>query len=161
MFTRFSDLERTFAAMEEARRRMGRFFGDYYDDSGWPRAALSDNVAGLFGSQFRAAWPEVNFFDKPSALVLIAEVPGLSEKDLNIAINQDVLSLSGERKQDAPAGYAVHRQERLPVKFSRSFKLPCKVDLDKVTATAKDGILTITMPKAPESQPRQITVKAQ
>lgn len=161
MFTRFRDLERTFSAMDEARRRMDRLFDEYYDDRGWLRGALFDDAGNSFGLRPRAAWPPVNLFDKQAALVLTAEVPGLSEKDVHIAINQDVLSLSGERKPDAPQKYAVHRQERLPVKFSRSFKLPCKIDLEKVTATVKDGILTITLPKVPEAQPRQITVSAQ
>jgi HSP20 family protein len=161
MFTRFRDLERTFSAMDEARRRMDRLFDEYHDDGGWLRGALVDDTGSPFGFRTRAAWPSVNLFDKQTALVLTAEVPGLSEKDVHIAINQDVLSLSGERKQDAPANYAVHRQERLPVKFSRSFKLPCKVDLENVTASIKDGILTITLPKVPEAQPRQITVSAQ
>jgi len=161
MFTRLRDLERTFSAMDEARRRMDRLFDEYYDDKGWLRGAFFDDAGRPFGVQVGTVWPAVNLLDKQAALLLTAEVPGLSEKDVRIAINQDVLSLSGERKQDAPQNYAVHRQERLPVKFSRSFKLPCKVDLEKVTATVKDGILTITLPKVPEAQPRQITVSAQ
>lgn len=161
MFTRFRDLERTFSAMDEARRRMDRLFYEYHDDGGWLRGPVVDDVNHLFGLRTKAPWPSVNLFDKQTALVLTAEVPGLSEKDVQIAINQDVLSLSGERKPDAPQGYAVHKHERVPVKFSRSFKLPCRIDLDKATATVKDGILTITLPKMPEAQPRQITVSAQ
>jgi HSP20 family protein len=68
--------------------------------------------------------------------------------------------MSGERKPDESQGYYVHRQERVPVKFSRSFSLPCKVDPEKSTATLKNGVLTITLPKATSAQPRQITVKA-
>lgn len=161
MFTRFRDLERTFSAMDKARRRMDRLFDESYEDGGRFRGALFDDTATPFGLRARAAWPSVNLFEKQAALVLTAEVPGLSEKDVHIAINQDVLSLSGERRPDAPQDYAVHRQERLPVKFSRGFKLPCKIDLEKVTATVKDAILTITLPKVPEAQPRQITVTAQ
>jgi HSP20 family protein len=147
--------------MDEAHRRMHRLFHESHDEGGRLRSALFDDLASPVGRYVRTGWPAVNLFDKPSALVLTAEVPGLSEKDLKIAINQDVLSLSGERQADVPQGYTAHRQERIPLKFSRSFKLPCKVDLEKVTATTKDGILTITLPKVPEAQPRQITVKAQ
>ena len=83
----------------------------------------------------------------------------MTEKDIQLSIHQDVLTLSGERKQEVPQGYFVHRQERAPLKFARSFTLPCKVDPEKSTATLKDGVLTITLPKAPEAQPRQISVK--
>ena len=69
--------------------------------------------------------------------------------------------MRGERKPDAPQGAFVHRQERAPVKFSRSFALPCKVDPEKSGATLKNGVLTITLAKASEAQPRQIAVKVQ
>jgi len=55
----------------------------------------------------------------------------------------------------------VHRQERAPFKFSRSFTLPTKIDSDKTSAAMKDGVLTITLPKAPEAQPRQIVIRVQ
>jgi HSP20 family protein len=71
-----------------------------------------------------------------------------------------VLTVTGERRADAPEGYSVHRQERLPARFSRGFQLPVKVDGAGITAALKDGVLTVTMPKAAESQPRQITVKS-
>lgn len=58
-----------------------------------------------------------------------------------------MLTLKGERKSEAPKGYAAHRRERAPVQFSRSFALPCKVDLEKTTALIKDGVLTVTMAK--------------
>jgi HSP20 family protein len=61
---------------------------------------------------------------------------------------------------DAPEGYAVHRQERAAINFARSVSLPCQVDTDKVAAHVKDGLLTVTMEKSKEAQPRQITIKA-
>ncbi|MCK6588252.1 MAG: Hsp20/alpha crystallin family protein, partial [Polyangiaceae bacterium] len=72
----------------------------------------------------------------------------------------DVLTLKGERKSDAPQGYTAHRRERAPIQFARSFSLPCRVDLEKTSAVVKDGLLTVTMAKAPEAQPRQIQVQA-
>ena len=59
-----------------------------------------------------------------------------------------------------PSGYTAHRRERAPVQFARSFALPCKVDIEKTAAVIKDGVLTVTMAKAPEAQPRQIQVQA-
>ena len=128
--------------MDELRARMDRMYGDY----GEPQAAVS--------------FPRISLFDNGSGLTLKAEVPGLSEKDIQLTINQDVLTLAGERKPDAPEGYSVHRQERAPVKFSRSFTLPCRINPETAQATLKDGVLTVTLPKAAEAQPRQITVKA-
>jgi HSP20 family protein len=59
-----------------------------------------------------------------------------------------------------PEGYSVHRQERTASRFSRSFTLPCAVNGDAISASLEHGVLTVTLPKAPESQPRQITVKS-
>lgn len=161
MTTRISDVDRTFAAMDELRRRMERVF-DEYDGRAGQGAARAFFEPFEFGFQQRpvATWPRVSVYDTGSALVLYAEVPGLKESDIKIEVAQDVLSLSGERKADAPEGYAVHRRERPPVKFARSLALPCKVDVEKATATVADGILALTLPKSPEAQPRQITVKA-
>ena len=93
--------------------------------------------------------------------LLTAEVPGLGENDIQISATMDSLTIAGERKAAAPEGYAAHRQERGALRFARSFALPAKIDVDKVSASVKNGVLTVTMPKHPESQPKAITVKAQ
>jgi HSP20 family protein len=144
MFGYWNDFERTFAVMEELRRRMEQAGGD------WDTGALE--TAG--------GWPRMTLWDGGRELLLTADVPGLSEKDVQLQLTEDVLTISGERKVTAPEGYSVHRQERLPARFSRSFTLPSKVNGDAISAALKDGVLTVTLPKAPESQPRQITVKA-
>ena len=90
-----------------------------------------------------------------------ALVPGLSEKEIQISGNQEVLTISGERKVDAPEGYSVHRRERGNVRFSRSFTFPCRLDMERASASVKDGVLTIKLAKAAEAKPRQITVTAQ
>jgi HSP20 family protein len=138
----WSDIDRTFSMLDELRWRMNQLF----NESGEGRAA--------------AVFPRLNLFDTGSALLLKADVPGLSEKDVELTINQDVLTLSGERKADAPEGYSVHRQERTPIKFSRSFTLPCRINPENASASIKNGVLTVTLAKAAEAQPRQISVKA-
>lgn len=160
MLTRFSDIDRTFAAMDQLRRRMDRLFDEYEParQRDAVRANLADEAERLWS---RGRWPRLSLADAGSSLVVKAEVPGLTEKDVQISIHQDVLTLSGERKHDMPEGYYVHRQERAPIKFARSFTLPCKVDSEKSTATLKNGVLTLTLAKAPEAQPRQIAVKVQ
>ena len=158
MLTRFSDIDRTFAVMDQLRRRMDRLFDEYEPARGQGalRPNLADEAERLWG---RGRWPRLSLSDAGQSLLLKAEVPGLTEKDIQLSIHQDVLTMSGERKQDVPEGYFVHRQERTPLKFARSFTLPCKVDPEKSAATLKDGVLTITLSKAPEAQPRQINVQ--
>lgn len=138
-----SDFEKTFAAMDDFRRRMERFVESE------PETAFA----------VRSAWPRVSMYDMGASFLLQADVPGLREKDVQLQLTQDVLTLSGERKVEVPQGYSVHRQERAPVRFSRSVALPVKVNGDQISATLKDGVLTVTLPKSPESQPRQIVVK--
>jgi len=150
MLTRWNDHSRKLAALEEFRRSFGRAF----EETELPRWAEGTNTWSV------KSWPTLNMYDEGNALVLDAEVPGLSEEDIHLSINQNVLSISGERMVDAPKDYAVHRQERRAHKFARSVSLPCQVDTEKVGAHVKDGLLTVTMEKAEEAQPRHITIKA-
>jgi len=146
MLTYWMDMNDPFRALENVRRRMDQVLRDY-DETAIGRA--------------RATYPRASLRDTKDAFVLTAEVPGLAEGDINITATMDSLTLSGERKSPAPEGYAVHRQERGALRFARSFALPAKIDVEKITAGLKLGVLTVTMPKHPESQPKAITVKAQ
>ncbi len=152
MLSRFDDLDRTFATMDHLRRRMDRLFDDFE-----PGRARGRGVERLWSGGF----PRLSFADAGASLVLEADLPGLGEKDVQLSLHQDVLTISGERRADAPQGWFVHRQERAPVKFSRSFTLPCKIDPEKSAATLKNGVLTLTLVKAQDAQPRQIAVRAQ
>ena len=145
----WDDIDRTFTAFDALRRRMDR----WYLDADGLRGALESGYA-------RQTWPRTNIYDNGKELVLRAEVPGLSEKDLQLTVAQEAIVLAGERKPDAPEGHSVHRSERGAWKFSRSFTLPIKIDPEKTTATVKNGILTVTLPKSAEAQPRKIAVKA-
>lgn len=148
----YQEFDRTFRNLDRLRRRMDRVFDEF---EGAPTRAL-DRGEALAASRF----PYVTFEDKGDKIELKGWLPGLAEKDVEIKLHQDVVTLSGERKNDAPAGYVVHRQERAEVRFSRSFSLPCKVDPEKTVATLKDGILTVSFGKAVEAQPRQIAIRA-
>jgi HSP20 family protein len=153
MFSRMSDFDQDFTWMDELRRRMERVW-DEVDPSARGRGWNSRPLAA-------SAWPRLNLYDAGSSLVLKADVPGLSEKDVQVTLNDGGISISGERKVAAPEGYSTHRQERGSVQFSRSLSLPCKVDAEQTSATVKNGVLTITLTKAPEAQPRQISVRTQ
>lgn len=132
--------------MQHLRRMMDRFFDEADRDFVW-------------GAE-RHQWPRTTLFNQGDTWVLTAEVPGLTEQDISLSVHQDVLTLSGERKSPELQGYTTHRKERPTLKFSKSFSLPTKVDLEKVTAMVKDGILTVTLPKSPEVKARQIQIKS-
>jgi HSP20 family protein len=153
MLSRFSDLENTFALMDELRRRMDRVWDE--SEPSWQGAPSSPRI---FSAR---VFPRINVYDGGANLVLKADVPGLSEKDVEVTLNEGGLAISGERRVAPPEGYSTHRQERSHVKFSRTLQLPCKVNPDQTTASVKDGVLTITLAKAAEAQPRQIAVRAQ
>lgn len=121
-----------------------------------------DTAAGEIERDFVGAWyPPVDIFDKGSEIVLKAELPGLKKEDIGINVEDNLLTVRGERKREEEVkekGY--FRTERSYGSFSRSFKLPATVAADKIDAAYKDGVLTITLPKAEEAKPRQIEVNA-
>ena len=150
MLSRWTDFDRTFSLMDELRRRMVPVLSDF--------DAVEWTSPSLFGGA--ELWPRINLVDTESDIRIEAEVPGLTDKDVAVSLHQGVVTLSGERKTQAPEGYTAHRQERPSLKFSRSFNLPAKVDAEAAKASVKDGILTVVLPKTPESKPRQIAVTA-
>ncbi len=143
------DFDRTFHLMDLLRRRMDRMLDEYDDGAESPETR-----------SFTGTFPRTNLYDTGNALVLEADLPGLAEKDVTLSLANDVLTLSGERKTEVPQGTSVHRRERMPLEFSRSYALPVKVDPDKTNAVMKDGVLTVTLEKAPELKPRQISVRS-
>lgn len=126
------------------------------------RARLDQALRDLDDNQTRArpVWPRVNLYDRGEAFEVQAEVPGLREEDLDISATGESLTIKGERKVATPEGYTVHRSERGAHRFARTVAMPAKIDASEVSAALKDGILTVTLPKRPESKPRSITVKA-
>jgi HSP20 family protein len=153
MLTRFVPFDRTFTLMDEWRRHMDRALGDL-DFPSLPAGTFEDPW-----SLSEATWPRVNVHDTGTSLLFTAEVPGMKDQDLKIQLENDVLTVSGERKTAAPAGYTAHRRERGSASFTRAFTLPCKVDADRVNASLKDGVLSLEMPKVPEAKPRQIAIR--
>jgi len=103
------------------------------------------------------AAPRFSTEDNEQALVVVAEIPGYGPKDLNICLEEDVLTLRGERHEAVENGEAGSLTRTLS--FSRSLRLPCPVDQDQVEAVYKDGRLRITLPKCPPRGPRNVCVK--
>ncbi|MBN2105568.1 Hsp20/alpha crystallin family protein [bacterium] len=129
---------------------MNRLFDDFY-------------VRGSENVEPSTVWsPMVDISESDNEIVVVAELPGLQKEDVKIALQDNVLSLEGDKKQETvDKGKCYHRLERCYGKFQRSFVLPTAVKGDKVKAAYKDGILTITLPKAEEAKPKQIDISVQ
>lgn len=135
-------------------------FGRGHSPQGQLRREL-DRLLGDFERGVAPQSPEaVRFEDDGTNFVLRADVPGLTEKDFEINVAGNTLTLRGERKLEVPEGHSVHRRERREFRFAKSYQLPTRVDADKAVASLKHGVLTLTLPKVAEAQPRQISVKA-
>lgn len=116
------------------------------------------------GSSFRG--PAVDVRDEDGRFVIDAELPGLAEKDVKVEIENGVLILSAARKEEKNEetkeeikGLKWVRRERREFSFRRSFQLPDNADGERIDARLKDGVLTIEIPKKPESSPRLVPVK--
>jgi HSP20 family protein len=104
-------------------------------------------------------FPPVNVWEDEDHLFLEAELPGLSMESLEIYVKDKDLVLSGERKSDDREGASFHRRERGVGRFSRTLRLPINVNSENVEARLRDGVLSLTLPKAEEAKPRKIEVR--
>jgi HSP20 family protein len=131
---------------------------------------MQDRINRIFGEAYRGNddvlsrgdWmPPVDIFENDQhEIVLKAELPGISREDIDIRVENNLLTIRGERKhEDTVKQDAYHRVERVYGAFSRSFSLPSTVNTEKVTADFKDGVLTVALPAKEEAKPRQIQVK--
>jgi len=124
--------------------------------------AMNGFPFGAESGTLTAAWtPAVDVFEDKDAVKIIAELPGVKPDDVKISLENQALTVRGEKRQVAEEKTErVHRYERSYGVFERSFALPTTVDSEKVSATCQDGILTITVPKAERARPREIPVQA-
>jgi HSP20 family protein len=108
-----------------------------------------------------ADWaPRADISETDKIFCIKAEVPGIKSEDVKIDIDNHVLSIRGENKQEKEEeGKRFHRVERYYGSFARSFSLPENVDEEKIEATFKDGLLTLTIPKTEVKKPKAIEIK--
>lgn len=108
-----------------------------------------------------SAWvPATDIFEDTDGLKISVELPGLRPDDVKVTVENQTLTIRGEKKQVAEEKTTrVHRYERSYGVFERSFALPSTLDSDKVAAKFDNGVLTITLPKAEKAKPREISVK--
>jgi len=110
-------------------------------------------------TQLFSGWtPALDLYQNNDNLIAVVELPGMRKEDIEISLHDGMLTISGERKMETQEGDKAERSERYVGKFRRSITLPTRVDANKVSATYKDGILTVTLPKAEEAKPKQIQV---
>ena len=130
---------------------------------------LRDEINRLFESPFSNgnsdgfnAWsPALDLYEDKDNLVLRAEVPGMKKEDIDISLHENTVTISGERRDEKKyEGSETARDERFFGRFTRTLQLPKVVDATKVKAAYKDGILTVTLPKAEEAKPRQIQIQS-
>ncbi len=123
---------------------------------------LFDNFLGRpaqAGGMERVWAPAVDMYETKDELVVTAELPGLNEKDIHLSITGDMLSIRGERQWNQEVKQeSYYRGERWYGKFERTLPLPMSVQADKVTASYRDGVLTIKLPKVEEIKSKEIKI---
>ena len=132
----------------------------------WPHSDLGSLVADLFDSPSTTLsrngdfTPAVDILETDEAFVVQAQLPGLEKKDVKVEINNNTLTLSGERKKtDETKGENYHRIESVFGQFRRSFSLPTNIEAEKIEAKFKNGVLEVTVAKKPESKVRDIKIQ--
>ena len=136
------------------QQEMNRLFDDFFG-----RSALEP--FGAFRQGWNAFSPQVDVAETDSEIVVSAELPGLDDEDIEVSLARGLLTISGEKKQEKEKkGRNYYHVERSYGSFQRSVPLPSEVDAGKVDAVFKNGVLTITLPKAGGTKPgKKITIK--
>lgn len=149
-----TDIERTFTEMEHAFDRLFR--------RGWPslwRWGSMPTLDNLFELEAPRS-PNLDVIDRDNEILVRAEIPGIEKKDLNISLTGNLLTIKGQSAKEVKEEKGdYHRHEISSFSFSRSVALPGEVDTSKTTASLKNGILEITLPKAESSKRRTISVQ--
>uniref|UniRef100_A0A831U1V9 Hsp20/alpha crystallin family protein n=1 Tax=Geobacter metallireducens TaxID=28232 RepID=A0A831U1V9_GEOME len=122
-------------------------------DMAWSRESGEELREGVWQ-------PPVDIFEDENGIVIKAELPGIDQKDIEVRIEDNTLTIRGERKHDQEVKKEnYHRVERYYGSFQRSFSLPATIDRETVKAFCDKGILTITLPRREETKPKQIHVE--
>lgn len=152
--------------LSDLRAEMDRLFDRF--SSGFPSLSMGRDLFDwdpfrTSGGAFSVSAPHVDVSETEKGYEISAELAGMDEKDINVEVKDDVLTLSGEKKEESEKEEKdYHVSERRFGSFRRSFRLPSSVNQDKLSADFKKGVLKIVLPKSAESQKksRKIDVKA-
>src|ERR1041384_3463901 len=141
---------RAFSTMQDRMNRMNRLFRESYSPEGPEEALTTTSFA-----------PPVDIYEDEHNITLKIEVPGIEQKDIDVRLENNTLTVRGERKfEKEEKEENFHRIERSYGSFSRSFTLPAAVDTENVNASYENGILRIQLAKREEAKPKQIKVNA-
>ncbi len=138
-----------------------RWMPDYVFGNIW---RLQDEINRMFDERFQQAakYPAMNVWSGKEDVLVEVEIPGIEPKDVEVAITGNVLEINGQRQPKAVRENEVyHRRERKHGVFSRSLELPYAVDSSKAQAVFRNGVLSVTLPRAEEDKPCKIAVKAE
>ena len=137
-----------FRVFERMRREIGRFWDSFFER----RPARAEEEGEFL--------PALDLSETDNELVVKCEVPGLEPKDIDISLSNGMLTIKGEKKQEREEKKAdYHLVERSYGSFTRSIQLPKEVQSDKISASYKNGILKINLPKSEEAKKKEIKIK--
>jgi HSP20 family protein len=147
--------------MALVRYGTGREFGSLQTDLNRVFDAVFASRTGNGSAAARRWVPAIDLADDGEHLVLRADLPGLTEDDVEVEVSDGVLTVSGERKaEEKKEGEGYYRIERSFGRFSRSLSLPEGIDADKVTAEFDNGVLEVRIPKPEERKPHRVEIGA-
>jgi len=104
--------------------------------------------------------PRVDIYETGETIVVLADIPGVDEKSVDVTLEKNILSIAGYVESESPDNYALAYAEYEAGDFERSFTLSDEIDREKIEATVKNGVLRLYLPKAGPAKARKITVKA-
>lgn len=118
-------------------------------------------TSGLDDMGFTEWSPTVDIEENDDSYMILADLPGVAKDDIEVRLENGVLSISGEKRVDKETGKGTrqHRTERFHGSFSRQFTLPSAIDADQVSADYKDGVLSLAIPKVEEEKRKSIDIK--
>ena len=133
---------------------------DAIDRLNWFKHQVDQLWNGALAAE-NAAYPALNVWSDGENMVAEAELPGFKIEDIDLAVAGEELQIRGKREGAWNEGWVAHRRERPSGEFFRTVTFPAEIDAARVQAHLKDGVLRITLPKAPTAKPRKIDVKVQ
>jgi HSP20 family protein len=148
-------------AWRSLRNEIDRMFDRF--DRGFRRSIFDLSPFWPAEPSFEGNVPAVDVTENDKAYTITAELPGIEEKDVDVSVSDDMLTIKGEKRQEKEEkGKNYYVSERSYGSFQRSFRLPTGVDQDKASATFSKGVLTLVLPKTAEAQkqPKKIEIKA-
>jgi HSP20 family protein len=140
-----------FSMVNELRREMDELLHSV-GRSSWDPSPLSGELD---------AWPDIELSDEGARFVLRMDAPGARDRDVDVTYDRGAVTLRVARETAAPEGWVARRRERASYRAARTVTLPTDIDPEKAEATLRNGVIEVSLPKAPEAQPRRLAVRSE